>query len=167
MTSLRRMIGMPVVLEGQTLGYVERGVLTPSARKLQGLVMRRGLGSARWIPRKLILVIGNACVVVCAEGLKMPKTAEPHLSKVYLTSGECAGLVTDAVVNGETLQVAALEVSQGPLYHLMGQRAYAMDYSVRKEAPVQETDVRPCEIVASRLCTWTQVMGQEGKGEKQ
>lgn len=166
MTSLRRMIGMPVVWEGMTLGYVERGILTQSARKLQGLIVRRGLGSARWIPRKLIVVVGSACVVVCGESLKTPKAPELTLSRAYSTTGQCVGQVTDAVVDGETLRIVALEVSSGPLYHLMGQRNYAMEYSVRQEEPYPYKNALPSEIVVSGLCTWAQVMGQEGKEEE-
>ncbi len=167
MTSLRRIIGMPVVWQGTTLGYVERGVLTQSAKKLQGLVVRRGLGNAKWIPRKLIVIIGNTCVLVCGETERMPKTPEIKLTRAYLTTGECAGLVTDAVLSGETLRVAALEVSDGPLYHLLGRRAYATDYSVRPEEPYRKVDEMACEIVASQLRTWMQVMGEQGKEDVQ
>lgn len=166
-TSLRRMIGMPVVWQGETLGYVERGVLTQSAKKLQGLVVRRGLGNAKWIPRKLILVVGGTCVLVCGETTRMPKTPEVQLTRAYLTTGECAGLVTDAMIGGETLRVTALEVSEGPLYHLMGRRAYATDFCVRPEDPYHKSDGMPCEIVASQLRTWAQVMGETGKEDWQ
>ncbi len=163
MTSLRRMIGMPVVWQGTTVGYVERGVLTQSARKLQGLVVRRGLSTAKWIGRAQILSIGSSCVLVCGETARMPKTPELTLTRAYLTSGEWAGLVTDAMISGETLRVTALEVSDGPLYRLMGRRAYATEYSVRRSEPYRKTEGLNCEIVAAQLHTWAQVIKEDGK----
>ncbi len=164
MTSLEQMVGMPVVWEGKTLGYVERGVLTKSGKRLQGLVVRRGLGSAKWIPCTAILVIGQSCVLVCAQSSRMPKAAETRLTRAYLTGGESAGMVTDALIRGDTLRVAALEVSDGPVYRLLGRKAYATAYALRQEAPYDKAKKAVFEIIISQLCTWAEL--QQGKGKE-
>lgn len=165
MTSLRQMIGLPVVWQDTTLGFVERAVLNDEARRLRGVVIRRGLGNARWIPSRMILTVGEKCVLVCGETLRLPKQAELTLTRAYLTTGECVGLVTDALLDGATMRVSALEVSNGPLYWLMGKRAYATGYRVRPEEQAAGADAAKCEIVAPRLRTWAEVSGAKGKGE--
>lgn len=167
MTSLQRIIGLPVIGDGKNLGYVERGVLTRSGKKLEGLVVRRGLGSAKWIGSSAIVVIGERCVLVCAAASRMPKTPEVKLSRVLLTSGENAGMVTDALLSGETLQVKALEVSNGPVYRLLGRKAYATVYRLRPISPGEKEEKDGFEIIASQLHTWAELMGDQGKEEGQ
>ncbi len=167
MTSLQRMIGMPVVAEGKTLGHVERGVLSQSGKRLQGLVVRRGLGSAKWVPCRSILVIGQACVLVCGKTTHLPKTPEVRLAKAYYTSGKSAGVVTDALISGETLRVAALEVSEGPVYRLLGRKAYATVYHLRRPPPLGKAKDEAFEVITSQLHTWTELMGDQGKEGKQ
>ena len=43
MTGLKRMIGLPVILNGRPAGCVVRGVLTEDGRGLRGIVLRGGL----------------------------------------------------------------------------------------------------------------------------
>ncbi|NLV58142.1 MAG: hypothetical protein GXY67_05175 [Clostridiales bacterium] len=166
MTSLQRIIGMPVVGNGKTLGFVERGVLSKSGKRLQGLVIRRGLGSARWVPRRAISMIGSACVLVCGEATHLPKEPEVRLTRVFLTSGESAGMVTDALIHGETFQVTALEVSDGPLYRLLGRKAYATAYRLRPEESADGGDTLAFEIITSGLHSWVGLPENQRKGEE-
>ena len=46
-TSVRRLIGMPVLFREKELGYVEQAYAGEG--KLEGVVIRRGMGSARWL----------------------------------------------------------------------------------------------------------------------
>ncbi len=123
MHSLGRMTGLPVVTDGKLLGRVERGVLDADAHTLRGLVVRKGLGAARWVPRGNIAVLGVACVLVQGAPQRLPKDCAPALAHVYGTSGEMLGMVTDVLVSPDSLRVTGLEISFGPLYHLLGQRA--------------------------------------------
>ena len=42
LTSLNRMVGLPVVWQDRQLGYVERAVPDARARRLSGVVVRKG-----------------------------------------------------------------------------------------------------------------------------
>ena len=43
LTSLNRMVGLPVVWQDRQLGYVERAVPDARARRLSGVVVRKGI----------------------------------------------------------------------------------------------------------------------------
>ena len=122
MHSLGRMTGLPVVTDGKLLGRVERGVLEKDAHGLRGLVVRKGLGAAKWVPSGNITVLGGACVLVQGAPQRLPKDCAPGLTHVYGTSGEMLGMVTDVLLSPETLRVTGLEISYGPVYRLLGQR---------------------------------------------
>lgn len=134
MTSLRRLIGMPVVCGDELVGYVERGVLSEQARRLKGLVVRRGLGGAKWIPSRMIDTLGSRCVIATGDATRMPKVAQTSFSQAFLTTGQRLGTMTDALISPETFAVVALEVGGGPLFGLMGKRRYLTRYSVRPES---------------------------------
>ena len=164
MTGLRRLIGMPVVRDGEPLGFVERGVLTENGTRLQGLVVRRGLGMAKWAPRSHIEVIGDTCVVLRGELLHVPKTAEHAFSCCYDTAGNCLGVVTDALLRREDLKVIALELGVGPLFSLAAPKAYAMEFRVKPSSTRTPKTAR--EVVTTRAATWKEVLGKIGKEEK-
>lgn len=130
LTSLNRLIGMPVIWQDQNLGSVERGVTDAQARRLWGVIVRRGIGMARWIPSEAVMLIGNTCVLARQRPESLPDELPEDMNEVYLTSGEKAGHVTDGVLDGLTLRLRALEVSSGLFYQLMGSAAYAMRYHV-------------------------------------
>ncbi|MEG1776078.1 MAG: hypothetical protein RR367_06205, partial [Clostridia bacterium] len=71
------------------------------------------------------------------------------------------GEVTDVLLHGDTLRLAALEVSSGPLYRLMGRHAYAADFRVLSQGR------RAGEVIVPQLMTWAELerrMGEEGEG---
>lgn len=155
LTSLNRMIGLPVVLGDRSLGRVERAALDPCARRFAGLVARRGIGMARWIPADSVALVGKRCVLLRAAP---PRAAcEPTREALIAlgTSGERVGEVTDALLRGDTLGLVALEVSLGPLYRLMGRIAYADRYQARRDERA---------VILSRLLTWAELaetLGEE------
>ena len=44
LTSLNRIAGMPVIWQDRQIGCVERAISDASARRLRGLVIRKGIG---------------------------------------------------------------------------------------------------------------------------
>lgn len=157
LTSLNRMVGLPVIWQDRQLGYVERAVPDPTAKRLAGVVVRKGIGSAKWLPSDAILVAGAQCVLARRKPMRMAEGDAGNLRQAFLTTGESAGEVTDAIILGDTLKMAALEVSPGPVYHLLGKRAYAVDFRV-------DRGTRPGEVVVSHLLTWAQLrrtLGEE------
>jgi len=77
MTGLKKMIGLPVIMDGQTAGSVMRGVLTEDGRALRGLVIRGGLRGARWLPREQILLIGKLSVIADGKSKRLPRNDQP------------------------------------------------------------------------------------------
>ena len=154
---------MPVVFGGELVGYVERGVLSEQARRLKGLVVRRGLGGAKWIPSRLIETLGSRCVIVTGDATRMPKLAQTNFSQAFLTTGQRLGVMSDALLSSETLAVVALEVGGAPPFGLTGAKRYLTRYSVRPESGAgQPTSY---EIVAAEAIRWEALAknGEEGQ----
>ena len=126
------MIGLPVIRGGKTVGLLEQAVLEESGKKLRGIIIREGLGGAKWVDRENIQTIGGVSVLVSGDLKKPPKEAGFRLGRVQDTSGIRLGTVTDALINPETLEVEALEISNGPLDDLLHGRWLANDFVLRK-----------------------------------
>lgn len=160
LTSLNRMVGLPVVWQDRQLGYVERAVADAHARRLSGVVVRKGIGAAKWVCSDGIAVVGSRCVLVREKPGAVPDGQPGQLGRAFLTTGECVGEVTDVILDGDTLRLEALELSQGPVYRLLGRRAYASQYRV-------DGGARAGEVVVPRLLTWAQLrrtLGEEDGG---
>ncbi|MBE5802357.1 MAG: hypothetical protein E7319_08730 [Clostridiales bacterium] len=151
LTTLNRLVGLPVIWQGKQMGLVERGVPDTQANHLSGLVIRRGMRAAKWVPSQAVTMIGQQCVMVRGKPKRIPRDLPEPMKRVYLVDGQCVGEVTDAVVGADSLRVYALEISSGPLYRLMGQRMYAADYRVRQEK------LHTGEVVAPRLLSWAEM----------
>lgn len=158
LASLNALIGRAVIWQDQKLGFVERAFPNAQKRRVDGLAVRHGLSAARWIAGEDILLLGPNCVLVQRKPQRMPEKKEFLPGRVFLTSGECAGDVTDMIVETDTMHLAALEVCQGPFYRLMGRRAYAPEFHVNEDG--EEGDV-----TASYLLSWTQLKTQLGEGK--
>lgn len=130
-TGLKKMMGLPVMLNGKTAGSVLRGVLTEDGRSLRGIVVRGGLQGARWIPRQQITLVGQLSVIGTGRPRRLPRDADYRLFRVSDPEGARLGVVTDALMNETTLRVAALEISAGPLDDLIDGRWYATSFQVR------------------------------------
>ena len=150
LTSLSRMIGMPVIWQDQNLGYVERALPDISAGRLDGLSVRKGIGWARWICGGDVKLLGSRCVVLAKKPERMPRKAERELRRAFLTTGECAGEVTDVIIDGCSLAVAALEICQGPFCRLAGERRYAPEFLLNPNGEAGE-------VVIPQLLSWTQL----------
>lgn len=158
LTSVNALIGLPAVWQDQQVGWIEQAVANPIKRRLEGLVLRRGIGSARWTDGADVLSAGRTCVLLQRKPMRLTQLPQMLPSRAFLTTGEDAGEVTDALLDGATLQLAALEICQGPLYRLMGRRAYAADFCIRPNGDSQD-------VVAARLLSWTQLLRQLGEEE--
>ena len=131
MTGLKKMIGLPVIVNGKQRGSVLRGVLDERGKCLRGIVIRSGLRGTRWLPREQISLIGKISVIASGKACRVPRDAAYHLFRVTDPEGTRLGIVTDALLNEETLSVAALEISGGPLDDLIDGRWYATAFHVQ------------------------------------
>ena len=158
LTSQNRLRGMPVVWQDRQVGYVERAVADAQARKLAGLVVRRGIGAARWAAGENVALLGENCVVLRSKPVRVPEQLYPEMGRAFLLSGECAGSVTDALICKRDLRIRALEICQSPIKHLMGQRGYAVQFQPGR-SPEEGG------VVAVQLLTWAQVKQHLKEGE--
>ena len=131
LTGLKRLIGLPVILEGKRIGIVERGVLTKDGKNLRGLLVRDGLRVSRWIDAKNIVLMGKLSVISRARPSRPPKASDFKLFRVTDTAGLRVGIVTDALLDEETLHVTALEISSGPMDDLIDGRFFATSFEVK------------------------------------
>ena len=125
------MIGLPVVIDGKAAGRVVRGVLTEDGRALRGVVIRGGLKPPKWLRRDQIALVGQVSLLAGGKPARLPRDADYRLFRVSDADGARLGVVTDALINEETLRVAALEISFGPLDDLTEGRWFATAYHVQ------------------------------------
>ncbi|MBQ7849439.1 MAG: hypothetical protein IJ343_06950 [Clostridia bacterium] len=128
---MARLLGLPVVLGGRKVGHVERAVLDREGRQLRGLVIRRGLGSAKWAARERVSVLGDVSVVLLGLPERPPKDADGALHTVKDESGLTLGRVTDVWLSPEKMTVTALEVTLGWLEDLQRGRLRVNDWAVQ------------------------------------
>ena len=127
-------MGLPAILAGRLVGRVERVVLEQDGHHLRGLVIRRGLGGARWASRDSVSVLGDVSVILDATPVRPPRDADFALSAVHDESGLTLGRVTDAWLCPETLSVTALEVTLGPAEDLLNGRMKVCQWTVQPGA---------------------------------
>ena len=136
-TSMNRLVGLPVICQGRRLGQVEQAVLQKSGKKLLGIVVRNGIRGAKWLKITDIQTIGGVSILSRGSLEKLPPEAGFTLGQVQDTSGLRLGQVTDVYLDPETSQVAALEVSTGPIDDLLHGRWICRDFVVRTPNPVR------------------------------
>ena len=132
MTGIQGLIGLPVIRGGKTVGMLEQAILEESGRKLRGIIVREGIGGAKWVDVEDIRTIGGVSVLISGDLKKPPKEAGFRLGRVQDTSGLRLGTVTDALLNPDTLEVEALEISNGPVDDLLYGRWLASDFVLRQ-----------------------------------
>lgn len=130
MTGMKKLEGMPVILDGKKGGQVIRAVLHKDGRSLRGLLIRSGYLGPRWLERKQIRVMGKVSIIAEGKPSKPPKDTEYRLFRVSDADGERLGIVTDALICEDTMRVTALEISSGPMDDLIDGRWYATAFSV-------------------------------------
>ena len=128
---MKRLIGLPVILEGKQIGSVVRGVVREDGRALSGLVVRDGLRASRFVAAEEIRMLGRLSVICARKPGRLPKEAAFRLFRVTDSNGARIGLVTDVLLDEASLRVTALEISSGPVDDLITGRWYATAFDVR------------------------------------
>ncbi len=132
MIRLGSIVGLPAALNGRMVGRVEQAVLTHDGHALRGLVIRHGLGGAKWAPAAQIAIMGDVSVILAAPPERPPRDAAFTLSAVKDAGGLNLGRVTDAYVSRTTLLVTGLEVSLGLWEELTLGRMLARQFTVQQ-----------------------------------
>ncbi len=128
---LMRVLGLPAILGERRVGHVERTAPDVRERRLQGLVIRRGLGGARWVSREGVQVLGDVSLVLRRMPERLPKTMEAAPTRVTDENGLTLGRVTDAWIRPDTLEITALEVTLGLCEDLRHGRLRVRDWAVQ------------------------------------
>ncbi len=128
---LGRVLGLPAILGEHLVGHVERAVLDRDGHHLRGLLIRRGLGSARWACCEDIRVLGDVSVILRQQPVRPPKDTDFALRTVKDESGLTLGRVTDAWISPESLDVTAIEVTLGLLEDLRTGRRRVAQWTVQ------------------------------------
>lgn len=128
---LGRILGLPCVCGEKVVGHVERAVPDESGQQVQGFIIRRGLGGAKWAGREDVSVVGDVSVVLKRKPGRMPKGANSMLGAVKDEGGLTLGRVTDWWIEQEGLGITALEVTLGLMEDLMRGRKRVMRWTVR------------------------------------
>lgn len=127
---LNGVLGLPVIRQGRMVGRVERAVVTADGRSLRGLAIRRGLGGAKWVEARQIVVLGEVSVVIDDGPARLPHDADFFLRSVRDTGGMTLGWVTDVFLNPATYRVTGLELTLGLIEELLGGRLIARSWTV-------------------------------------
>ena len=111
------------------------------------MVIRKGMGGAKWLENDQILVIGGVSVLARGPAGKLPKDADFSLTSVKDASGLRLGRVTDVFLNPETRRVTALEVSLGLVEELRHGRSLIRDFVVQPVPREPGQVLVPCGFV--------------------
>ena len=127
---LGRIVGLPVVHQGRVTGQVERAVLTPDGRRLMGLILRQGMGGARWAAEENVVILGQVSVILRTPPARLPAGTGFSLSSVKDSGGMLLGWVTDVYLDAASRAVSALEIDLGPIESLRTGRLLARTFTV-------------------------------------
>ena len=152
LTSVRRLIGMPVLFREKEMGYVEQA--HAGQGRLEGVVVRRGIGSARWLAAEEILMMKRDCIIASRKPSQLPPLCRKRAERACMTDGQCLGEVSDWILVDGKLSFAALEVSPGPIYRLLGRCGYACEF---------HRDPSSGNVIVPRLLSWSQLKRQLGE----
>ena len=141
---LNSVLGLPVILRGRMVGRVERATVAADGQSLRGLAIRRGLGGAKWVEPRQIVVLGEVSVVIDDEPARLPRDADFSLRMVKDTGGMTLGWVTDVFLNPATFRVTGLELTLGFVEELLGGRLIARSWTV---VPGTNQVLVPCGCV--------------------
>lgn len=128
---LGRILGLPAVVGARVVGHVERAVPDQTGQYMRGLIIRRGLGGAKWVDRSQVAVLGDVSVILRERPGRVPKGSEITLSAVKDESGLTLGRITDLWISKDALDITALEVTLGPLADLTTGRCTVHKWAVQ------------------------------------
>ncbi|MDD6051718.1 MAG: hypothetical protein PUC00_10715 [Clostridiales bacterium] len=129
---LGRILGLPAICGERVVGHVERAVPDETGQHVQGFVIRRGLGSAKWADHSAVSVVGDVSVILARRPGRVPKGSDALLSAVKDEGGLTLGRVTDWWISRDTLDITALEVTLGLMEDLTSGRRTVSRWTVKR-----------------------------------
>jgi len=134
MKRLSKLAGLPVVLQatGKRVARVERACLSDDGQQLSGVVVQLfGFGRRRrFVEFGNILLFGQVSLQVLSLCRVPPAHREAAGNRrVYDTSGELLGWMTDGLLDENDGRIRALELSYGYLDDLSLGRVWVRDFA--------------------------------------
>ena len=129
MRTLRGIVGMPVVLDGQCIGRVLWAEPDEKLREIRAIWFSGHCIGARRIGRDAIDRIGSVAIIARSRGVRAKIHARPLFRRAVSTDGARLGAVVDAEID-DALQIRALWLSSGYPDDLLGGRIRIEQYSV-------------------------------------
>ena len=129
---LGRILGLPCVWGERVVGHVERAVPDEMGQQVEGFIVRRGLGGAKWADRNSVAVLGDVSLILKDKPGRMPKGRDACMGPVKDESGLTLGRVTDWWIDREGMQITALEVTLGLLEDLRKGRCRVSRWTVQQ-----------------------------------
>lgn len=128
---LGRIVGLPAVCGERVVGHVERAVPDETGQHVLGFIIRRGLGSAKWVDHSAVSVLGDVSVILRQRPGRVPRGSDATLSAVKDEGGLTLGRVTDWWISRDSLDITALEVTLGLLADLTSGRRRVQRWTVK------------------------------------
>jgi len=127
--NMKSLLGRPVLMNGKTVGHVTDVELDERLLRLVALYIDGGLYGTRRIGGDRIRLLGDVSVLVTGIG-KRGRPKEARLRRARLSDGSRVGAVTGALIDEETLEIKALELTRGYLDDLLTGRQWISRYAV-------------------------------------
>lgn len=134
--SVRSMIGLPVIRNGERTGRVSGIKFSPDLKCLQGVWTDTGLRGGRFISGEEIEVLGDVSILTAGGGKKEKCAEKLRLRRAVSPDGQRLGAITDLFVDTESRQVLAAELSGGFFDDLIRGRQRIPQFSVRPDGDV-------------------------------
>ena len=128
---LGRVLGLPAVCGEKVVGHVERAVPDESGRQVQGFIIRRGLGGAKWADVRDVTVLGDVSLILGKRPVRVPRGSAATIGAVKDEGGLTLGRVTDWWIGKDTFQITALEISLGLMEDLTTGRRTVRQWTVQ------------------------------------
>ena len=128
---LGRILGLPCICGEKVVGHVERAIPDETGQQVEGFIIRRGLGSAKWADREAVSVLGDVSVILKEKPGRVPKGCENTMGSVKDEGGLTLGRVTDWWISRDGLGITALEVTLGLLEDLTNGRRKVSRWTVQ------------------------------------
>lgn len=141
MRSVKSLIGMPVILDCRTLGRVCAATPDRELRHLERLYFSLGQRT-HFVTAEQVSCLGDVSILVDAPGERgqPPSAALPR--RALSTGGVRLGVITDALLDESSLDIALLELSQSLIEDLTHGRRRIGRFCVLSggEVVIEETE---------------------------
>lgn len=145
MRSVRSIMGLPVIHNGEKVGRVSGVKLSRDLARLQGVWVDTGFAGGRFVDEGEIDVLGDVSVLTRDGGRREKCGEKPRFRRAVSASGQRLGAITDAFVDEDSRDILAVELSSGFLDDLIRGRQRISQFSVCPDGDIVVEEPREGE----------------------